>query len=373
MAIQWPNIQRISFNEANPGLMGASAGLGLVGQGQDILTKLLAQQKAQAELPYAGQLAQADTAYKVAMAKYLSQPNQMLKYMSPLGKTYVEQKILGSGAIPNAAVPGQMSSPDQMISQGQGNQLADQMQQSGSSVPDDIGNTYQAYRQKTAFDANQSHQAQAAQIIYNQVNDIDTKPLEKFSGLGGHLEAMKERAKGVASSLGFPVEPSQDWRDYNAYMSVNKNTIMDAIRKALVTTVMPGYVMATLQPMTDPSAPIWNDPAQVRKNIETLKAWIKPYAGEQTEAMAKGVPTTLGESEKRHESYMDQPNNGLGNSNSIAKQMNDKNAGQDEGIINIKAGQKTVKMMTPDGKQWNVPIGKVSGILDSVQGAKVIQ
>src|SRR6185503_18689934 len=59
-----------------------------------LLQQQLANQKSQAELPYAGRMAQATADYKDAMAKYLNSPNQALKNMTPLGKTYIEPYII---------------------------------------------------------------------------------------------------------------------------------------------------------------------------------------------------------------------------------------------------------------------------------------
>lgn len=237
-------------------------------------------QKTAAELPYAGEMAKSTAAYKKAMANYLSNPYQAQRFLSPLGKLINEQKMGG----------------------GQSNMEGETSDEGGGSL-----DPYALEIQKHVSDPQQRHKAQAAQIIYNQVNDIDTKPLEKFAGLGGKIRGLLERGKGAASSVGIGQGPSQEFRDYNSYMAINKNAIMDAIRQALQTSVVPAYVQSTLAPMVDPTSTIWNDPQQVKQNIKTLKQWLKPYAGEQTAAFAKGVPTSLEQASQRHGGFTNEP------------------------------------------------------------------
>jgi hypothetical protein len=299
MAYQAQRFEILSPEQANPfghglmqGLQGAS-NIQQMMQNKKMFPLTMQQMQlanalTEAEVPYAGQKAAADAAYKLAMAQYLNNPYQMQRFMTPLGKAINESQMQGI-IPPGGVLPGQQ------------NRIMPEVE--GQSE-----NPYQAYIQKTAYDPVLARQANSAQIIYNQVNDIDTKPLEKFAGLGGKTKLWKEQAKGIASSFGMDVKPSKEFREYQSYMDINKNAIMDAIRKALTTSVVPGYVASTLAPMVDPGSPIWNDPEQVRNNIETLKKWIKPYAGEQTASMAKGVPPTLEESEKRHKKLIGNEN-----------------------------------------------------------------
>ncbi len=294
MAYMTQNFQPLSLAQVSPFGSALQQGAQGIGEGVDLYSKMLEAKMKKAALPYAGQQAAADAQYKQAMANYLSNPYQMQRFMTPLGKALNEQSM--QGTIPP------------------GGNLQNQSSQSDQQQPSEEDyhkNIYDAYIQKTGSDPQIARQANAAQIIYNQINDIDTEPLEKFAGLGGKTKLWKEQAKGVASSFGMNFKPSEDFRKYQSYMDINKNAIMDAIRKALTTSVVPGYVATTLSPMVDPGNPIWNDPEQVRNNIETLKNWIKPYAGEQTASMSQGVPTTLEESESRHKR--------LSNNNKIEK------------------------------------------------------
>jgi len=267
MVFAIPDFRRVSPDEVSPM--------------NDLISKAIQNYTQALNARYLPQTLSANAQYKQAMANYLSNPYQSQRFMTPLGKLLNEQRMGGQASLG-----------------GRGG-----VAQGGQEYQESGYNPYELEIQKTVTDPQQRHQAQAAQIIYNQVRDIDTKPLEKFAGLGGKVRHLEEAAKGVASSFGLPVEPSKEWRNYQSYMAVNKNAIMDAIRQALKTSVVPGYVQSTLAPMVDPTAAIWNDPKQVRQNIETLKKWIKPYTEEQTEAFSRGVPTSVEKSVERSESF----------------------------------------------------------------------
>lgn len=266
MALQLTGIPDSLFQGADPFLRGLRSGTDFKQSRLDAYKQQLMNKQLEAELPFAQQLAQANATYKQAMANYLGSPAKQVQGLSPLGKTFMEEQLLGNMPLNNKDM-----------------------------------SQYETYRQKISQDPVLGRQALSAQEISNEINDIDTTPLEKFAGLGGRIKGYQEKAKGALSSLGFDVKPSKEWRDYNSYMSINKNAIMDAIRKALSTSVVPGYVAQTLQPMVDPSSPIWNDPEQVKQNISTLKQWIHPYAAGQTQAYSKGIPKSLEESKERHQ------------------------------------------------------------------------
>lgn len=96
MAVQIPNFPMISGEDANPFSRGIKSG-------QDIFSKILEQrvkelnrQKLEAELPFAGEMAKSTAAYKTAMANYLNNPYQVQRFMTPLGKTLNEQRMLGT-------------------------------------------------------------------------------------------------------------------------------------------------------------------------------------------------------------------------------------------------------------------------------------
>lgn len=65
----------------------------LLGQLPEAYEKGLDINKKRQELPYAGATAKSTAEYKTAMAKYLSNPYQMQRFMTPLGKLLNEQQM----------------------------------------------------------------------------------------------------------------------------------------------------------------------------------------------------------------------------------------------------------------------------------------
>lgn len=271
MPFTMPNFRALSPEEVNP-MAGAISGL-LQGamKGPELY-------KSVAEAKYAPETAKATADYKEAMAQYLSNPNQALRFLTPLGKTYIEPSLIKA----------QLARQGVNISDDQAKQFSD-----------NINSSYTTERQKISQDPVLTRQASAAQNLYGQISKIDSKPLETFSGFGGKLKLNEEKLKGIGRSLGLDFKPSEDFRNYSAFMSVNKNAIMDAIRQTLATSVQPKYVMDTLLPMLTPDSPAWSDPEQVRTALGYLKDWSKQYAEEKTTAASQGVPSTVDEFERR--------------------------------------------------------------------------
>lgn len=363
MPIQFPAFRPLSFEEANPELTGARATLGLVGQNQQLISDLLAQRKAAAELPYAGELAKSTAAYKTAMANYLTSPNQMLKNLTPLGKSYVEPGIVG--ALTGGSQYGYGST------QGQAGDFGSMMP-TEPGTENEIQQTYARERGLKTTDPVLRRQAQSAQELYNEISDINTKPLEEFSGLGGRGKMLKEKLKTIGSSLGYETKPSKEWRDYQTFVNTNKYLIIDQLRKALQTSIMPSYVNQTFAPMLSPESPMWSDPEQVRNVIDSMKHWSKNYAQSQTQAMQKGVPGTLEEARSRHMSSLQ--NNEFGEKNRASNKEIDEiinrgnktnNVPGDQGYLSVGEGQQTIEMITPDGKRWNVPVDKLQAAVDA--------
>lgn len=87
MAVQAQTFPLLNFQQANPGLQGAQAGMGLMQQGmqtaylpqqlqQQLLQKQIANQLSQIQLQYAPQMTQADLAYKQAQTPNLQAQTQ---------------------------------------------------------------------------------------------------------------------------------------------------------------------------------------------------------------------------------------------------------------------------------------------------------
>lgn len=291
--------------------------------------------------------------YKNAMADYLQSPGKFLSGFSEVGKSYVEPYIINR-------VTGQYEknpdyNPSAARQQGYQGQSQNQPQdeESGGIYPtgedlsqgnyipprSNIFQDYANYRDKKTSDPIIKRNAQSAQLLMNEINDIDTKPLEEFSGLLGKGKSWINAAK-MATGIG-EVDPM--YRRYDSYMTVQKTIIMDQIRKTLATSIVPNYVFNTIAPLSDPTSSIWSDPQQVVNRINTLKDWVNGYAREQTESYAGGVPKTIEEARRRH----------LQGNRQTPQPMNDQNAGQEAPeTSNVDANDAGVRLLA---KQMVIP------------------
>ncbi len=121
-------------------------------------------------------------------------------------------------------------------------------------------------------------------VLASDLNGIDITPVAKFAGPAGKAEYAKNL---TAMATGGPV--SEDFRDYQAFKNVTSNFAMDALRKGFGTSVVPGYVYATLGKASNPAASWWNDPEQVNKEWNATKKWINDNAGKYKTLAIKGV------------------------------------------------------------------------------------
>jgi hypothetical protein len=302
MPFTFVNYGTPTFEQSNPLLAGIKYGAGIGNDLLQAIQRALENQKAQAELPYAGELAKSTAAYKNAMAKYLESPTQALRNLTPLGKQYLEPGLLPKVSSYYGGSSNIQGVPQQNTYQ---DEPSNQYEYGTNNIPSNNESerqtTYRRQRELETTDPVIRRQANDAQQLMLLSDKIDTKPLEEFAGLGGKLKLSQERAKGALSSLGFDTKPSDEFRKYTSFSANEKYIIMDMVRKALKTSISPGYVMNTLAPLLNPEAPIWNDPAQVRANIEGFKDILRDYAEQTTSSMSKGVPMTLNEAKKRYE------------------------------------------------------------------------
>lgn len=201
MAIQFPDFQRISFAEANPMLAGVQSG-------QDIFSNVLKQhltslanKKAEAELPYAGLLAKSSADYKTAMAKYLSNPYQSQRFMTPLGKLLNEQQMRALGVVP--AQSGNETSPD-----GSNPAMPGAPQQTGlpatqyapTNTNRDNGVDYYGKEiEKTTTDPDTRKRNLFVNNIDKTIGTINPDDLTRYSGIPGMI---KEGGEMFKSALG---------------------------------------------------------------------------------------------------------------------------------------------------------------------------
>lgn len=137
------------------------------------------------------------------------------------------------------------------------------------------------------------NQASNMDVLASDINDIDISPVAKFAGLPGKLNAASYQAN---MALGKPVP--EEYRDYLAFKRISSNFAMDAIRKGFGTSVVPGYVYATLGKAANPASSFWNDPEQVVKEWNTTKKWVNENAKKYKTKANKGATASLGENNK---------------------------------------------------------------------------
>lgn len=151
---------------------------------------------------YEPMTAQANAAYKQAMAKYLLNPNQALKGLTPIGKSYLEPSIIKA----TLAKSGQNISDEDAEnfanvynnSQGNPDQATPDQDSSGapSQVPPDaIANAYNLYRQKQTSDVDTRKRNLFASNIEKTIKYIDPDSLTQYAGMSGSLKKLLEQGK----------------------------------------------------------------------------------------------------------------------------------------------------------------------------------
>jgi hypothetical protein len=332
----------LSFAEANPALTGAQVGMNLIGQG-------ITNQKGLAELPYASDLARATAAYKNAMANYLSSPNQALKYMSPLGKGYVEpgivDAILKSRGVQNTQ-PGQgfeynaPNAPQSEVNSGGGTDY--------NKKQDSVMDTYALKRQKESTDTQARNRNLFVTNIEKTISQINPEDLTRYSGI---LGMGKEGWEAIKSGFNSPSD------EYIAHEVAARlaHQLSTQVRQFYGDSIQP-QVKKDLDKLTNPSS--W------KYSPETAAELYKKY----TNLLGMETGTYRG-AMKSTAPYEEQPQQGFGNANEVSNQLNNGMPSKgkvkgDQGYVKMNANQKSIQMKTPDGITWDVPIDKLQEAID---------
>jgi hypothetical protein len=117
------------------------------------------------------------------------------------------------------------------------------------------------------------NQAATTDAVAQEFNNIDITPLKRFAGLKGKADVLKYSADMAA---GNPVP--QEFRDYLSFKDITSNFAMDSLRKGFGTSVVPGYVYATLGNASNPGSKWWNDPKQVENDWSKTIDWVNHNA-----------------------------------------------------------------------------------------------
>lgn len=147
----------------------------------------------------------------------------------------------------------------------------------GNKLPA-LSGTASALRQaifKQNSTAQIQNQAAAMDTTAQEFNSIAIEPLAKFSGLKGKIDIAGYKAM-MASGHGDEVP--QDARDYISYQNTISNFAMDTLRKGFGTSVVPGYVYATLGNAANPGSAWWSDSKQVYNDMKRVNEWLNKNA-----------------------------------------------------------------------------------------------
>jgi len=121
---------------------------------------------------------------------------------------------------------------------------------------------------KRASNTQLQNQSAAMDELSNELNNIDIEPAKKFTGISGRI---KEGYNAAKSATGF--DPSDDYQNYQVFKQQSVE-VMDKLRNALKTSVIPGYVSSTLGKLSNPNDSIWSNPSLVQKKWDQTKQWI---------------------------------------------------------------------------------------------------
>lgn len=248
MPIQFPDFGRISFEEANPMLKG-------FGVSQDILTNILKQRLAQlqnkkltAELPFAGELAKSTAAYKEAMAKYLSNPYQMQRFMTPLGKTLNEQRMYGGGGAPG------------MTNENAGNMPVSNESGYGEGEGTD---PYGLQIEKMTTDPKARERNLYATNVEKTIGTIDPEALTHYSGIPGMVKKGIETGKAALGEYSPFGPPSETYLKHLESLRASEQ-LAAQVRQFYGESIQP-VVREELKHLTNPS--FWASSPEVARRL----------------------------------------------------------------------------------------------------------
>lgn len=270
MPYRTQNFQPLNLAQLNPVAYGLEQGIAGIGSGADLYSKILESQKAKAELPYVGETAKANAMYKEAMANYLSQPNQQLRFLSNTGKTFVEPGIVSQILKSHGVNTGNGQVSGMYVDTGEGN-APDQGNGNNNNT---INDAYELQRQKITTDAQARNRNLFANNIEKTIGFINPKDLTAYSGIQGQAE---KKYDSVMSGLGHGSEK------YNKYLNSKQASefLAKQVRQFYGASIQPEMEMS-LAKLTDPS--FWDrDPEQAEKlfgqTTDILKTEIGTYRG----------------------------------------------------------------------------------------------
>lgn len=274
----------------------------------------LGNRRLESELPYAGELARAGAAYKSAMANYLSSPNQSLKGLSALGKTYIEPHVLAPILNRQQAMHGMPQGiPEEMAMGPMGQEQAQQplppiamepegkfeyrpedyafedkatgrregpggvpIQQGSPNPGGSMADYYQLNRQKLTSDTQARNRNLFATNIEKTISYIDPEALTQFGGLKGQVKLQREKA---LASVGKESEA------YDKYVeSLNAVKLMTKQMRQFYGDSIQPHVQENLEKLNNPST--WStNPRLARRLFDQTKDILENELGTYRQAL----------------------------------------------------------------------------------------
>jgi len=162
--------------------------------------------------------------------------------------------------------------------------------------------------QKANSTAAVQNQAVQADVVAQDINDIDITPVAKFAGLPGKLDILKYKSM---MATGNADKVPNEAREYLAFQKVASTFAMDALRKGFGTSVVPDYVYKTLGKATDPTASFFNDPKQVMKEWKQMTDWVNSNADRYSAKAKYGVGAKVGKRDSNESSSASSENSDM--------------------------------------------------------------
>lgn len=300
----------------------------------DAIKKGLETRKLSEELPYVGKGAKATAEYKEAMAKYLSNPYQMQRFMTPIGKLLNEQQLRQLGVDPamanNLRQAGFVEGSGQPGAQGQVSTGSPGVPQ-GQSAYDPYGLEIQ----KHTTDPNTRQRNLLVKNIEKTLSTIDPKALTHYSGLPGMKDKMIDMLSS-ATGIGTPSEAYQPFLE----ASRNAKQLASQVRQFYGDSIQPS-VKHELEMLTNPSSWQYN-PAQAEKLFNKYAQLLGYEAGTYQEAL--NFP---------HQSNTPQQPPQQGPSPYSEQNLVNQPQAQQEGMAQVDIGAEGAG--SPDGQQVGEP------------------
>ena len=316
---------------------------------------------------YEALTAQANAAYKQAMAQYLTNPNQALKGLTPVGKSFLEPAVI------KATLARQGKNISDQDAQGiadtynnpqgtNGQQAPTQTPIQSPVDPDAITNAYNLYRQKQTSDTDTRKRTLFATNIEKTMGFIDPDALTKYGGIEGTLEKGTESIK---SAFG---KESPDYDNYVKSANAVK-MLVKQVRQFYGDSIQPS-MQANLEFLANPSN--WKTNPKLAKDLWTqfsqvLSNETQTYKGalQSTKPYKENVSLS---SQNNYE-YNANGDNTTGNPQDVINRNAKNNLSPDavsKHLKNKEIPEYSEGKVPPQGTRWmSAPDGKIYAVHES--------